>query len=215
MAAVRRNAWASELSEAALGGDEAFRRIEPVISAFLSDARECSSRRTAFLGRPVEVPAALPPDKALTQILDALTAGKNPFGLLAFGNKAHQAAFEAIRIAGRAPGSASDWQHVRGYVEYHGMIVNLAARWRTLRSELSVPDTVGFGRSLSMRSTVLQIRSMPRLVVIPDGLRESHAQLSHALGSHEERPPSSGKRHQSQFSRMRFPVMWLPSASKV
>ena len=43
---------------------------------------------------------------------------------------------DAIRVAGRPPGNASDWQHVRGYVEYHGMIVNLAARWRTLADHI-------------------------------------------------------------------------------
>jgi very-short-patch-repair endonuclease len=186
MTGIRRHAWAAQLSEAAIRAGESFQRLEPVISAFVSDARDISGRRAQFLSLPVELPRALPADKALFAILDTLVAGKNPFGILAFGARAHQPTFEAIRVAGRKPASSADWQQVRSYVEYHGMIVSLAARWRSLGEELDAPESIDFGPGSLQTLDGLADMLHACLVTIPVGLREASSQLSNALGSRDE-----------------------------
>jgi hypothetical protein len=122
----------------------------------------------------------------MLQILDTLIAGKNPFGMLAFGAKAHQPSFDEMRVAGRAPANPDEWRHVRVYVEFCGAVTSLSSRWESLKLELSVPDTLAFGPDALGLLDGLSDTLHACLVGIPTGLKEVSAQLSSALGSREE-----------------------------
>lgn len=153
---------------------------------FLSDARELVSRRAPFVGRPVQLPQDLPPEKALLQILDTLSSGKNAFGILAFGAKAHQPAFDAIRVAGRLPANAEDWSHVRSYFEFRSTVVSLSARWESLRGEIGAPANVAFGPDSLAQLDGLSDTLHACLVDVPTGQKEALAELTSALGSRDE-----------------------------
>jgi hypothetical protein len=143
-AALQDHHWPWVLARGVLEGTDAAQRLHPVASAFAADVRAAVNTRSYFLARPVEVPKELPPDKQMANILDVLIAGKNPFGLLAFGLKQHQPAVDAIRIAGLRPSSPETWQHVRLFITFCAELTSLSSRWETLRGELGAPEGLAF-----------------------------------------------------------------------
>src|ERR1035441_5452117 len=103
-------------------------RIPPAALAFLDDATELAEQRAAFVARPVSLPSDLPPRSQCDEIFESLAAGKNPFGLLAFKLKAHQAVIGQIRLAGLPPTRTDDWRHVSSYVAFCDKVVSLSSR---------------------------------------------------------------------------------------
>jgi very-short-patch-repair endonuclease len=143
-AALQQHDWAWLLAQGLLTGSDTAQRLHPIAATFAREAQATISARSQFLARPVELPKDLPPDKQMAQILDALIAGRNPFGLLAFGLRQHQAAVEAIRVAGSRPTSPEDWQHVRLFIGFCVEVASLSSRWETLRGELGAPAILSF-----------------------------------------------------------------------
>lgn len=186
MDGLKRHAWAWALAEARARSEATADRLEPLVSAFLADAQDLIRRRAAFLSRPVELPKELPPQKQLVQILDALVAGKNPFGILAFSTRAHQPVFEAIRVAGVRPATAHDWQHVRVFIAFRTEVESLSVRWEALRPELSAPAELAFGIS-ALSSLAHLVDALDAAIVgIPGELSNLSRHLSTALGSEAE-----------------------------
>jgi very-short-patch-repair endonuclease len=184
--ALRRQTWAWQLADALLANSAAAHRLDPVARAFLSDAQELVARRSTFLSRPVELPKDLPPEKQLTQIVDALIAGKNPFGMLAFSTRMHQPVFEAIRVAGTRPATPHDWQHVRVFIAFCGDVEGLAARWEALRPELSAPAELAFRLSALSPLAHLVDTLHAALNAVPTDIRNISEQLSMALANAAE-----------------------------
>ena len=183
---LKRQVWAWELAEALVPNAAATHPLDPLVRAFLADAQDLIARRSAFLSRPVELPKDLPPEKQLTQILDALIAGKNPFGMLAFSTKAHQSVFEAVRVAGTRPTMPHDWQHVRAFIGFCTEVERLSARWEALRPELSAPTEFAFGLSTLSPLAHLVDALHAALVAVPAEIRNLSKQLSTALASDTE-----------------------------
>lgn len=184
MEALKHQAWAWQFAEAILldGGHH----LDTITRAFLSDAQDLVARRSIFLSRPVTLPRELPPEKQLKQILDSLTAGKNPFGVLAFATKTHQPAFDSIKIAGAKPATPDDWQHVRIFIAFCAEADNLLSRWEVLRPELSAPTELTFGRSSLAPLAYLIDMLNGALNVVPTEIRGISKQLSVALASQSE-----------------------------
>lgn len=178
--------WAWKLSEGVIAREPKAQRLQPIVTQFLDEVRHLVAKRAEFIARPVEVPRDLPPAKQMLQILDVLIAGKNPFGFLAFSTKAFQPTFESIRVAGTHPAQHTEWTHVRHFIEFRKAVTNLSARWVSLRSELSTPESVGFDidslSSLDKISDTLEAA----FVAIPAEFAQMSEQLSSALGSAEE-----------------------------
>jgi hypothetical protein len=178
--------WAWKLAEGVIAREPKAQRLKPIVTEFLDEVRHLVAKRAEFIARPVEVPRDLPPAKQLSQILDVLVAGKNPFGLLAFSTKAFQPTFESIRVAGTHPAQPTEWTHVRQYIEFRKAVTNLSARWVSLRSELSAPNSVGFDiDSLSSLDNISDTLDAA-FVAIPAEFAQMSEQLSSALGSAEE-----------------------------
>ncbi len=185
-AALQRQQWAWGIIERHRAGDPAIKRIQAVANEFLIEAQALVEQRTPFIAKPVELPAEMPPPKQLFQILNTLIAGKNPFGLLAFGTKGHQNTFGSIRIAGTRPSKPDDWQHVSLFVLFSEKITTLSARWEPLRSELSAPEDTRFAvDSLSSLTTVADTLHAA-LVMLPAEFRKMLQQLTTALGNSDE-----------------------------
>jgi very-short-patch-repair endonuclease len=183
---LKRQAWAWDLAEALLTNAAAAHRLDPLARAFLADAEDLVARRVAFLSRPVDLPNQMPPEKLLTQILDVLIAGKNPFGMLAFAARAHQPVFEAVRVAGSEPRSPQDWQHVRVFVGFCAEVTSLSARWDALRPELSAPAEFGFAVSTLSPLAALSDTLHAALITIPTAIEDLSRQLSAALANDTE-----------------------------
>jgi AAA domain len=137
VAALQREPWVWALSDRQIAGTPASQRLRPTAMEFLSEARAVVDGRAPFVSKPVYLPPELAPAKQLAGILDALSAGKNPFGLLGFGTKAYQDNFEAVRVAGVRPKDPSDWRHVSTYIGFSENVASLSVRWEVLRHELA------------------------------------------------------------------------------
>jgi very-short-patch-repair endonuclease len=183
---LKRQSWAWKLASALLANAATGHRLDPVARAFLSDAQELVARRSTFLSRPVQLPKELPPEKQLIQILDALIAGKNPFGMLALSTKGHQPIFEAIKVAGTRPATQHDWQHVRVFIAFCSDLESLSVRWEALRPELSAPAELAFGLSALSPLAHLVDTLNAALNAVPAEIRSVSKQLSTALANDAE-----------------------------
>jgi transcription elongation GreA/GreB family factor len=185
-ATLQRQPWAWEMIERHRAGDPAIKRLQPAVSDFLIDAQDLVEQRAPFIVKPVELPTEMPPPKQLLQTLGTLVAGKNPFGMLAFGTKAYQATFESIRIAGVRPSRSDDWQHVNAFILFSEKITSLSARWEQLRGELSAPEGIRFTvDSLTSLDAVADTLHAV-LVVLPAETNKMLEQLTTALGNNDE-----------------------------
>ncbi|MGO9768746.1 MAG: AAA domain-containing protein [Roseiarcus sp.] len=184
--ALMNEPWAWSLVERQLADAVAMQRVRPTALAFLDEATELVEQRAVFVARPVSLPAELPPRSQCDEIFQSLVAGKNPFGLLAFKLKAHQAVFAQIRLSGLPPTGADDWRHVSSYVSFCDQVVSLSSRWIALRGELSIPDDVHFSdERLSALDTIAD-RLQIALVTLPSAFEQLNERLASALGSRDE-----------------------------
>jgi very-short-patch-repair endonuclease/transcription elongation GreA/GreB family factor len=183
---LQAQSWAWALTEAIIGEAAVAGRLEPVARAFFADARDLVERRAPFISKPVQLPKDLPPAKQLFQILDALSAGKNPFGILSFGAKSHQPVFETVRVAGLRPNAPHDWQHVRVFIEFCCAVTSLSARWESLKMELSAPNDLSFTADSVSLLDVLSDTLHACLIGVPEQIAEISKQLSAALGNSDE-----------------------------
>ena len=142
--ALMKDGWAWSLVELQRADDATLQRVRPAALAFLAEATEIVEQRASFVARPVSLPEGLPSRVECKQILQSYASGKNPFGLFAFRFKAYQLIFAQIRLAGLAPTTPDDWQHINSYLLFVEKVTSLSSRWLTLRAELAIPDAVNF-----------------------------------------------------------------------
>jgi hypothetical protein len=203
--AMTADAWTWTLVDLHLSGVQSMERLRPLALAFLTEASELVANRTEFLATPVSLPTGMPPPAERQIILQALEAGKNPFGMLAIRTKAHQPIFAQIRVAGLAPASPSDWGHVRRYVVFLERVTTLSVRWRTLRGELNIPEHVDFDYERLAHLDGITDRLQACLVSVPQAFELLEARLEQALGSRTVaretlRNPGSTRRFAEQLT---------------
>lgn len=95
--------------------------------------------RAQFLKRPVSFPkAGLTSKNTCAAIARGATQGK-PFGPITIGNGDAKKLVAAIRVSGRSPSGADDWQHVQRFVALHEQVFSFLTRWNQFAEVLSVP----------------------------------------------------------------------------
>ena len=180
---IKRQAWAWNLAELLLSNTGVTHCLDLLARSFLADAEALIAKRGIFLSRPVDLPNQLPPEKPLMQILEVLVEGKNPFGLLAFTARAHQPAFETVRVAGAKPRTPEDWRHVRAFIDFCADVTALSARWDALRPELLAPAEFGFAVWALSPLAALSDTLRAALISIPNAINNLSTQLSTALAN--------------------------------
>jgi hypothetical protein len=180
---LKREAWAWNLAESLLSNTGVTHCLDSLARSFLADAEALIAKRGIFLSRPVDLPNQLPPDKPLMQILEVLVEGKNPFGLLAFAARAHQPAFETVRVAGAKPRTPEDWRHVRAFIDFCADVTALSARWDALRPELLAPAESGFAVWALSPLAALSETLRAALISIPNAINSLSTKLSTALAN--------------------------------
>ena len=187
IAVLMHEPWIWGLIERQAKDRQSIERIRTIAEAFMAEASEVVAERAIFVARPVSLPSELPPQPHRDTIFKALTQGKNPFGLLAFGLKPYSEAISQVRVEGLRPESASAWQHVGTYVEFREKMISLSARWASLRGELCLSDDIHFAveKPAALDAVVDGLRVA--LVDYPATCREvADRLLAEALGSRDE-----------------------------
>lgn len=129
--------WIFELRSRCRHPDFATER--DALHALFGEIDELVQARSAFLQRPVSVPAdALQNSKVTAAVERGCETGK-PFAALAIVNGVVKGQVGAIKVSGLVPGSAENWQHVRRYIELHERVLSFSVRWNQFADVLSVP----------------------------------------------------------------------------
>ena len=115
-----------------------------LLEALGAELRQAVDRRTAFLMRPITVPAGIELDTKLTEAIENQASGRRPFGLKGFFVSAtHKQQLDSIRVLGSAPRDAESWRHVAEYLTHLKMLRELALRWNALAPELHLEAVPG------------------------------------------------------------------------
>jgi len=92
-----------------------------------------------FMLRRVEIGNTHPNDEELTRAIDALSAGRNPYGFVPIGKSALKAKVAQIQVEGRAPQSKDEWVIVQNFriwlVEVNAYLVS----WRDCAADAQLP----------------------------------------------------------------------------
>jgi hypothetical protein len=135
--------WALEIVRRQVTGDARMRRVNPTLYEFQRDIRAFFKNYQTFLAKPVQYPPELSGTGA-DKVWVSLCDGKNPFGLMSFGNKSLKGTFDKVRIAGRAPATADEWKHALRFVTLRRELTAIRARWHALRDLMEVPASIDF-----------------------------------------------------------------------
>lgn len=177
--------WAAELVRRYMARDERMRKANPLLFDFVKAVRDYLRSNQPFFTRPVSCTAS-----ALTEqtapVWTALCEGKNPFGLMAFGNRSLKPHFEQVKVAGRAPATPEDWQHAFKYVQVRRRMPELRARWHALRDLLALPSSVDFAEDSIAELDTLLVQLESLTSDIPNRLATVQNALNDALRSRTE-----------------------------
>lgn len=193
--ALRRNLAREDLSSER----EALEALYPEIEALIES-------RKAFVKQPVALDPAVLQVKGVEQALERLAKGEAAFAWYAMvGQSDAKAALASIKVAGQPPQSASEWVHVRAFLDLHTDVVRFAARWNAVADALSLPsitpgvdairETELFAKAareagmlasddhevMAQLASVFTLTQAPRPGQ-PETLPEIHAQLERQLG---------------------------------
>jgi very-short-patch-repair endonuclease len=133
--------WIAELR--AKCSQPAFASERQALEALFGEIDTLIEARAGFLQRPVDMSeSALSAPKAREAISRGAESGK-PFGLMSFTGSEVKGYVSAIRVAGLAPSTDDDWQHVQRYVKLHEQVLSFSARWNEFAVLLSIPTVKG------------------------------------------------------------------------
>ena len=133
----RESPWVFELRDKCRRPD--FVSEQEALKALLGEVNDLVQARSAFMQRPVALPAAALGNSKVAQAIDRARETGKPFGLLTFGAGEVKELVAAIRVSGLAPQAAEDWLHVQRYVQLHERVLSFSVRWNQFAKELSVP----------------------------------------------------------------------------
>lgn len=177
--------WAAELVRRYMARDERMRKANPLLFDFVKAVRDYLRSNQPFFARPVSCPASAMTDPTAT-VWTALCEGKNPFGLMAFGNRAHKPHFDQVKVAGRVPATSEDWQHAFKYVQLRRRMPELRARWHALRELLALPSSIDFAEDSIAELDTLLVQLESLTGDIPNRLATVQNALNDALRNRTE-----------------------------
>ena len=135
--------WATALRERLRGG--ALTEQLALLEKLGQELELAAVERRAFLAKPVHLPPRAELDTELVKAVDNLAQGKRAFSLAnAFGRGGTRRSLDAIKVNGRRPADAQEWQHVADCLALQARWRELTVRWNTLAPELGfdrVPET--------------------------------------------------------------------------
>jgi len=136
------------------------------LERLLRDLDEIVSEHPDYIQKPVVVPAE---SYALTEfsiVVSKLAAGERAFGLFAFKERAVRPVVESVRVVGRLPAGAEDWEHVRRFMKWRVRVNEVQSRWAALAQEIGLSSAALDPKDMAQLATAL--RSI--LITVPEQL---------------------------------------------
>ena len=114
---------------------------------------ELTERRRALMVYAPTLPEDADGDARLYEAIERAARGGKPIKMLGGGKALVRAQIEMIRIEGRPPRDAEDWQKVQATIDWRQDMAALIDRWRMVAEELEMPlldaDISKAGRRIS------------------------------------------------------------------
>ncbi|QDU93735.1 AAA domain-containing protein [Lignipirellula cremea] len=110
------------------------------LDALLEAMQEAAKTRAHFLRQPVQIPEAGEHRPELLHAVERAQQGKAAIPAWAFWRGRDQAMLDQIRVNGRPPKSALDWEQVKQYADYQECLTACAARWNNLAADFRLPS---------------------------------------------------------------------------
>ncbi len=110
-----------------------FKQLEELLIPIIEDRKD-------FVRNLVEI--IDPTDlyfEAISEYLNILSKGENPFGFFSFGKKHEKNIIENIKVNGEKPTSKEDWILVSKYLAYQYNIKKFLVKWNHIGQELKLP----------------------------------------------------------------------------
>ena len=96
-----------------------------------------------YILRGIEFSGVAPGDGPFDAAVDALASGRRPFGLLSIGKTKLRAAIDGVRIDGRAPGNAQDWNTIHEYRRWQKRAHTFIGQWSSAARAVGLPQLPG------------------------------------------------------------------------
>ena len=173
--------WLAQFADPRRGAASPMRRP---LEMLLEDLDAIVVEYPEYVQRPVVIPSDSHELTEFAIVVAKLAAGERAFGLFAFKEKVVRPAIESVRVVGRPPAGAEDWEHVRRFMNWRGRVGELQSRWTALAQEIGLPSGAPLDPK-DMAQLAAALRSI--LISVPEqlGLLERHL-TQVVLGEREE-----------------------------
>jgi very-short-patch-repair endonuclease len=131
-------AWALALRRQL--SEPGFEAERQALQSLLAEVPRLAAARGEFLQRPVDVPDAALGHAATREAVERAARTGKAFGWLPLGEAEARRHVAAMRVAGREPANAQDWQHVACFLALQLEFQGLLLRWQRLAPELGLPE---------------------------------------------------------------------------
>ncbi len=131
--------WLLDLYRVVAGAKQEHPSVRDGLRKLCQEWVEIYAEGRTFLLRGVETPGAEGEDAAFDAALEALAAGRKPFGAFSFGKSALKTRIDNVRVDGGPPDGAAAWECVRSYRTYQRRAHGFVGRWSVAARAVGFP----------------------------------------------------------------------------
>ena len=140
---MQSEAWLSDLYRLLLGVTPSDAAVRTGLRQLCSEWTELLREGSDYVLRGIEVSGIEPGDAPFDAAIDALAAGRKPFGPLSIGKSKLKTAIEGVRVDSHAPADTQEWQTIRDYRRWQKRTHAFIGRWSSAARAISLPPLPG------------------------------------------------------------------------
>ena len=131
--------WLAEFYRLLLGVTPSHVTVRDGLRQLCAEWTELLAEGNGYVLRSIETPGAQASDAPFDAAVDALAAGRKPFGVLSIGKSKLKTAIESVRIDGHVPARSEDWQTVHAYRSWQKRVHAFVGRWSSAARAVGLP----------------------------------------------------------------------------
>lgn len=142
-AVMQSEAWLPGLYRLLLGVTPSDAAVRAGLRQLCSEWAELFRKGGDYVLRGIGVSGVEPGDAPFDAAIDALVAGRKPFGLLSIGKGKLKTAIDEVRIDDRAPATAQEWRTIQDYRRWQKRAHAFIGRWSSAARATGLPPLPG------------------------------------------------------------------------
>ena len=136
---MQSEAWLPDLYRLLLGVTPSDAAVRTGLRKLCSEWTELLREGSGYVLRGIEVSGVEPGDAPFDAAIDALAAGRKPFGPLSIGKSKLKTAIDGVRVDSHAPADTQEWQTIRDYRRWQKRTHAFIGRWSSAARAMSLP----------------------------------------------------------------------------